>query len=168
MVIIDNVLNVDVLNAGLMVGTNLDSQRAEDKGLVKNHWMSRVRVSPPDGSVAQIVFGFNIIETDSVASNEARYAASSRRGTSSDNFSSKSGSVDFHSEGARFSSIETFAKLPTIDTGSTEAGVAHHPGRETFTSSTGNRNQPTPSPAVLTSKSTPAPSPHGAIFHPLL
>jgi len=129
MVIIDNVLNVDVLNAGLMVGANLDSQRAEDKGLVKNHWMWRVRITPPDGSVAQIVFGFNIIETDSVASNEARYAASSRRGTSSDNFSSKSGSVDFHSEGDSeggcFSSIEIFAKLPTIDTGGTEAGVAH-------------------------------------------
>jgi len=91
-VILYDKINIDVLSMGAMVGTGLSDEVAEDKGLIKNHWMWRVLIKDEEsGFIGQILFGFNVDLGSTVGSNEAQYAPSINRP-----FSSESGSVDTH------------------------------------------------------------------------
>jgi hypothetical protein len=83
MVVLKNKINVDVLSMGAMAGTGLDDDQAEDKGMIKNHWMWRVIVTK-ENILGQVLFGFSLPPASSIGSNEAQYARSSDRGFSSD------------------------------------------------------------------------------------
>jgi hypothetical protein len=67
-------------------------QAAEDKGMVKNHWMWWVLTASD-----QIQFSFDVVN---IASNEAQYVGSSRPGSDPDYANSKG-----ESEGAVYSGV---------------------------------------------------------------
>ncbi|KAG8934472.1 hypothetical protein FRC01_002540 [Tulasnella sp. 417] len=114
----NNVVYVDVLKAGPLVGTNLDVETAEDRGLVKNHWVWRVLVDGSAGSVGQIQFGFSLERTPSVPSDAAQYVPSTRASSGSGAIHSKVGS-----EEADYSDVENVDKPPTVNP--VEVGVAN-------------------------------------------
>ena len=51
-----------------MAGSGLSDEAAEDKGLIKNHWMWRFLVKGTGNLTGQIQFGFNLKETPSLPS----------------------------------------------------------------------------------------------------
>ncbi|KIK22515.1 hypothetical protein PISMIDRAFT_497578 [Pisolithus microcarpus 441] len=110
----DNLIYVDVLNAGRKVGLTLDEQAAEDEGLVKNHCTWRVLLDSPSGLTTQLQFGFNLKKTQSVASDVAQYGGSSRWGGSS------IGDRDINSDevGVHSDVKSVLEKPATIDIGS--------------------------------------------------
>lgn len=106
-------INVDVLSVGAMAGTGLSNEDAEDKGLIKNHWVWRFLVKGPGLLEGQIQFGFNLEETLSVPSDQAQYARSSDRPYDS---SSGLGAVSIRSlgsdDGATFDDVSSTNKPP--------------------------------------------------------
>lgn len=145
----DNLIYVDVLNAGRKVGLTLDEQAAEDKGLVKNHWTWRVLLDSPSGLTTQLQFGFNLKKTQSVASDVAQCGGSSRWGGSS------IGDRDINSDevGVHSDVKSVLEKPATIDIGSlwaqaTQLGITDDSSAQriapSILSSTGSAiNQPT-------------------------
>ncbi|KAG8730308.1 hypothetical protein FRC10_002894 [Ceratobasidium sp. 414] len=99
-VIKDNVIFADIVGAGPMA--------AEDKGMVKNHWVWRVLIVG-NTAVGQIKFGFNIGPLPSVLSDQGQYAGTSRGGSDPDHASSKG-----DSDGAIYSNVESITKPHAI------------------------------------------------------
>jgi len=115
-VTLDGLINVDVLSMGAMAGSGLSDEAAEDKGLIKNHWMWRFLVQGPGALTGQIQFGFNLKETPSVPSDQAQYARSSDR--SFDSSSGGAGAVSTRSlasdDSAKFDDVSSINKPPAL------------------------------------------------------
>ncbi|ETW82520.1 hypothetical protein HETIRDRAFT_450365 [Heterobasidion irregulare TC 32-1] len=80
-VIVGNVLYVDVVNVGAMVGTNLEDKEARNLGLIKNHWTFRALLDfgrSGKDDIGQVNFGMDVEHSASIGSNEGQCARSSR------------------------------------------------------------------------------------------
>ncbi|KAF8325313.1 uncharacterized protein EI90DRAFT_3128881 [Cantharellus anzutake] len=105
LVIQDAQIHADVVNAGHVVGTQLQT---EDQGLMKNHWYWRGKLSV-GGVLGQVQLGFNF---QSFASNQGQYGGSSRVGHSdSDHAPSVSGG------GSVYSDFGSQGKPPLVEEG---------------------------------------------------
>ncbi|KAI5980880.1 hypothetical protein EDD15DRAFT_2357806 [Pisolithus albus] len=151
MVSLHDSINVDVLSMGAMAGTGLSDHAAEDKGMIKNHWMWRFVVKRPGTLTGQIQFGFNLTETPSVPSDQAQYARSSDRPFDSDSgdpgaFSTRSIGSD---EGARFDDVSSINKPPDVLPTSGEHAASDTPSAVDIRSALGGViQQPSRGPRV--------------------
>jgi hypothetical protein len=98
--VVDQILHVDVLDAGEMAGTGLNTEQSSYLGKIKNHWEGRVQIrnGPTPKDEQAVIFGVEPDTTFSVPSDVAQYAGSTSRSGSSDS-SSIPISSDIGSEG---------------------------------------------------------------------
>lgn len=139
-VVLDDLLFVDVLNAGPRTGTGLDETSTTQRGEVKNHWRWRALIPGNGGEDGQIVFGFNLKQAPSVASDAAQYAGRSSIGAGS-NLGSDHTHSQSDSEEAAFSDVSSLGKPPVVESdnrsrfesqGSTEGQGNVEGGRTSF------------------------------------